>query len=403
MNRRSLTTFATVAVMVFFFWGMGRLFSLRFTSGEAYPPGSSLRADPRGTRVLHDSLASLSGFQVRRNFDSLTHLVLDPQGHTLILAGYDADLFQKPVPKPVVAELDRFAREGGRVVLALAYVRPADLTNSWMGVRRTLRSGPRTTVNPANQSLADAWGIAVEPSTGASLEATTEVSATTLPARIPWPGVRRFQPRDESWKPVYIRDAEAVVVERPLGRGTLVLLADDYLLSNEALRHRREPQFLTWLVGENRRIVFDETHLGLSQPPGLASLLRRYQLGGAVLGALLVAGLYLWQQAVPFLPRRVADTESGADGETEPVAGRETAAGFRNLLQRAVPAAELTPALFAQWRDSAGRRCAVERLRDAQDVINLENARPPGERDPVGAFQKLAARLNPDSRHPDSI
>ncbi len=249
MNRRSLTTFATIAVVAIFFWGMGRLFLLRFTSGEAYPPGSSLRADPRGTRVLLDSLASLSGFQVRRNFDSLAHLVPDPEGSTLFLTGYDVDLFQKSVPKPVVAELDRVAREGGRVVLALAHVRSADLTNSWTGVRRTLRGGPGAPVNPANQSLADAWGIAVEPSTGASPEASVEASGATLPGRIAWPGVRRFQLRDESWTRVYTRDAEAVVVERPRGRGKVVLLADDYLLSNEALRHRREPQFLSWLMG----------------------------------------------------------------------------------------------------------------------------------------------------------
>src|SRR4051812_40086819 len=50
--------------------GFSRLFSLRFEAGDIYPAYSSLRSDPLGCKVLHDSLREVPGLTVQRNFET---------------------------------------------------------------------------------------------------------------------------------------------------------------------------------------------------------------------------------------------------------------------------------------------------------------------------------------------
>ncbi len=397
MIRRNLALGGLLAITLLFLAGLTRLFSLRFADGDAYPPGSSRRADPRGMRALHDGLAALPGYTVRRNPDDLSRAFPDPSGHTLFLLGYAAEALREPIPQARADAYDAFARGGGRVVLALAYASVSEHTNAWFRVGRRLRQGAPSEETAAARTLTELWGFKLEADTGAAVEALHDGTVPALAARIPWVGTRIFAELKDPWRVIYARDGGAVVMQRTLGRGSVVLLADDFLASNEALRHHRETALLTWLVGSNRQIVFDETHLGLTQDPGLASLVHRYHLGGAVLGLLVLAGLYLWQQSLPFIPRiSGAEATDRIDGPA-PVLGREAAAGFRNLVRRAVPPTELAPTLFERWCDTTGRRGAADRRQDAQDILNLENARPPKQRDPLRTYHQLADVLNPKS------
>ncbi|HEX9880373.1 MAG TPA: hypothetical protein VGB25_09285, partial [Candidatus Binatia bacterium] len=59
---------ALLLVVVLFAGGLARLFVQRFERGDVYPPYSSLRTDPLGTKVLYDSLYSLPQMEVRRNY-----------------------------------------------------------------------------------------------------------------------------------------------------------------------------------------------------------------------------------------------------------------------------------------------------------------------------------------------
>ena len=56
-----------------------------------------------------------------------------------------------------------------------------------------------------------------------------------------------------------------MIVERAFAHGSLVLLADSYPLSNEALAADRNTGFLLWLIDDRRGVLFDETHLGLQR------------------------------------------------------------------------------------------------------------------------------------------
>ena len=69
-----------------FVGGLVRLFVLRYETGDVYPPYSTLRADPLGTKALAAALDDLPGLKVERNFKPLPKL--DPAGPvTLVYAG----------------------------------------------------------------------------------------------------------------------------------------------------------------------------------------------------------------------------------------------------------------------------------------------------------------------------
>ena len=69
-GRRALLAVAAL-LAAGFFAGAARLFTLRFESGDIYPPYSSLRADPLGAMALYESLAALPGASAARHMKPL--------------------------------------------------------------------------------------------------------------------------------------------------------------------------------------------------------------------------------------------------------------------------------------------------------------------------------------------
>ena len=57
---------ALIAALALLVAGLGLLFHWRLGQGDLFPAYSSLRADPLGTRALHDSLALVPGRRVER-------------------------------------------------------------------------------------------------------------------------------------------------------------------------------------------------------------------------------------------------------------------------------------------------------------------------------------------------
>ena len=74
--RRSPATYIAILIglVLVTAWAFNALIGKRFASGEVYAPGSSLRADPLGTKALHDSLNRISGIRAERNFRDLSKI-----------------------------------------------------------------------------------------------------------------------------------------------------------------------------------------------------------------------------------------------------------------------------------------------------------------------------------------
>ncbi len=387
MKPRARNLAAAGILAVVFAVSLVRLFQYRFAAGDIYPPGSSLRADPLGSKALHAALSLLPGMRVGRNHEPLARLA-EPAGTTLLILGVPPGAKGSPMPTTDETEvLERLARAGARLVVAFEHQSPESATNVWRRGFANLRASAGASTN-RDPSLDARLGFDLSATNAAGEVARRAGAFHSLRDTMPWPGGWSLAGLGPEWRAVYERAGAPVVAERPLGSGTVVLVASDYPFSNASLRRDHPSEFLAWIVGPNRRVVFEETHLGLSLQPGVAGLIRKYRLGGLIAGLAVLAALYVWRQTSRFNPPPESP-ESGA------VRGRGSAGGLLNVLRRSVPPASLPEVAFAEWRRSLGRHHALseQRLADAQELANLERAKHPRERDPADFHRRLARLL----------
>ena len=389
-SNRFLVVVLCVTVVAFAV-GLTKLFLWRFEAGDVYPPYSSLRADPLGTKALYDSLSLLPSVAVDRNYRPMAKL-LEERPATLLFLGGSLSL-----PTEDVETLEAMARQGDRVVIALPPTqqqRPAPDKNKKKPPEKPDEKEPEPAV-PLVQSLATRWKCTVDyvrlpertdkhSPPGEAQRAGTE----TLPESIPWHTTLVFTNLDAAWRVVYARDHCPVIIERPFGRGSVVVASDCYLLSNEALWRDRHPALLGWIIGANHHVIFEETHFGIGENPGIAALIRRYRLHGLFAALLVVAGLFVWKNAIPFVPPYTEEVFDGGD----PVAGRDSATGFVNLLRRSIPRHEILNVCFAEWK-KAFVSLRGDKLERMQEVVAAQNDLPARQRTPTATYRALSRIL----------
>ena len=100
--------------------GVVRLLDLRYAAGDVYPPYSSLRSDPLGSRVLHDALLLLPGLEVGRRTTPLHDLDRETATVVLVLGADRREALSRATPAARV--LPSLAARGARVVVTLAPV-----------------------------------------------------------------------------------------------------------------------------------------------------------------------------------------------------------------------------------------------------------------------------------------
>ncbi|HSY19493.1 MAG TPA: DUF4350 domain-containing protein [Candidatus Acidoferrales bacterium] len=194
------------------------------------------------------------------------------------------------------------------------------------------------------------------------------------------------------WATIYQRDKKTpVVIERKFGAGTVVLVADSYPFSNEAMFKDRSASLISWMLGGGREVIFEEAHLGIVEQPGMASLMRRYQLHGLIFSLIFLSGLFVWKNAISLVPPHEA---SGGDAGLV-VAGRDSASGFVNLVRRSISPAEIINVCFAEWKKSGVRMAAMspEQRRDLEQLIQQQAALDPNHRKPVENYRVISQIL----------
>lgn len=411
--------------------GLLHLFNLRFEAGDVYPPYSSLRADPLGARALHDSLAEL--VEVRRNFRPLERL---DDGHNTVLLHLGTGTEDLRFTTNQYRAFEQFVRTGGRLVIALHPEYVAARTNRFATKAPTRNARPNAPPNVpptagTNQppsplpgrlrdSMEDArrepirlrWDVdfghapLVRADGPASYRPATATKAGTLPpdaAALPDQLAVHtsvyFEPSAPNWRAIYVRKEGTnrfpVVLERSFGHGSIVLAADAYPFSNEALRQAREARLLTWCLGGRPQVIFDETHLGTAGDPGIAAMARRYRLHGLAAALVVLALLFIWRNAASFLPPAGRELEAEA---THQVAGRDSAEGFINLLRRNIAPVDLLKTCLEQWQHTAaaspGRKPTAARLARMQQLVDEQNALDPRHRQPVQTYRRFCEILN---------
>jgi hypothetical protein len=393
-----------------FMLGLVQLFQLRFENGDVYPAYSSLRTDPLGAMAFYESLEKISGLSARRDFSDSNRLPETPQTVYLHLAGSRSEW--RWTPSDLFHELQNFLAHGNRLVItffpqteSFAFRNHAneEETNSVKTAKS--KDEKATAVKPVKKrkknaddlsiSLENEWGfhpsfekLAADGDTYTPARVVNQTDLP-LPPELDWHSGLILTNSSSAWRTIYARGTNAVVIERPFGKGSVVIATDSYFLSNEAMVKDRHADLLAWLVGGNRNVVFDEAHLGIVEHSGVAALLRKYRLHGVAAGLLLLAGLFIWKNSTSLVPPH-------AGGENDDcVTGKDSASGFVNLLRRGIAPRDLLATCFAEWKKSttAGGKISSTRFQQAEAIINSENALPNKERNPVAAYKKISNTL----------
>jgi hypothetical protein len=365
--------------------------------------------------ALYESLERLPGLSVRRDHSAANRL---PEGkNTTYLHLAARTLEWDWLPKETWKEIDAFLLNGGR--LAVTFFPEKRKPSRFLDEEEEPDSGkpkkseksgdePDRKTEPRRKkstrdaagaipmdSLKEHWGVEfafarLETGDGETY-APAEVinrSRLPLPAVLDWHSATIFTNLDKSWRTLYARGANPVVIERRFGSGTVVMATDSYFLSNEAMLKDRHADLLAWLVGPNQNVFFDEAHHGLVEASGVATLIRKYRLHGLAAGLILLAGLFIWKNSVSLVPPH------GNENPQPYVAGKDARAGFVNLLRRNIPARDVLAACLAEWKKSSAQTPARSvRCAKAQAVVDAENALPPRGRDPVRAYQTICRIL----------
>lgn len=365
-------------------FGLCRLFVLRFQTGDVYPPYSSLRTDPLGTKILYDALAQVRGFTVSRNFRPLDK-IQDQENTTIFLAAASPTLWEYDD----VESLEKLAKVGGaRIVVALSPVRGASGERESKPAKKSGKDkdeGEPESRPLGFDELGKRWGFGVGYHTLPARDEPPKARATTADTEpaLSWHTALYFRKLGPEWRVLFNSSEAPVIIERPFGKGSIVMASDSYFLSNEAMRAERAPRLLAWLTGARSKLVFDETHLGVGENPGIAALIGKYHLAGLVAAIAALAGLFVWQTASPFLPPKV-----DADG-AHTVAGRDSASGFVSLLRREIAPSRLIEVCLDQWKKSFAH--TPEKL--SGTLERIEAAAAQGSRDPAGAYRTISQIL----------
>ncbi len=387
-------------LLIAFLFGVGHLFVLRFQTGDVYPAYSSLRSDPLGTRVFYDSLENLADITLRRNYRFLRSFKPEPDT-TLFYLGISADDYDT-VPQGLIKVFDRLAESGGRLVLSFLPINQKHEENTKLKKEPESQKaenveGPEKSKENDPISIRNHWGIGFEfnqnlPVKDGSYLALDAVSSRRdLPAVISWHSNLYFDLLDKSWQVLYSSEGYPVMIERPFGKGSLVLCADSFFISNEALRSERQPQLLAHLVGHHSNIIFDEAHFGIYKQPSVVALLRHYRFHWVFLVLAVMALMFVWKNAVYFVPPRKDDVPSGADV----VSDKDYTRGLIAMLRRNIPRGEILQVCGQEWERTFKKDKRIQPVvfEGVKEILRTQAPSSKNRMDTVNGYRKISRTI----------
>ncbi len=424
-------------LLVLFGFGVTRLFILRFETGDVYPACSSLRSDPLGTRALYESLVNLDNVRVKRNFIWRDSTSFEPQT-TLFYLGASANEFES-VPKTMMGVFDRLTQSGGRLIISFLPVtrkndggapQTSDPDQEAAGSgassekktksanrtggdgKRSAGESPKKSETPGADdrrsadpegavpmvSIKKHWGLDIAFKDMLPVEDDKRLpidAATTrrgFPAFISWHSNLYFELSDDAWQTLYSYEGLPLIVERPYGKGSIVMCADSYFLSNEALLSERHTRLLVWLIGGHTNLVFDEAHHGLYKQPSVAQLIRHYRFHWFFAVLAMLALLFVWKNAVYFIPPSAEANKQGA----EVVSEKDYTQGLIALLRRNFSGDQILQICAREWVQTfkKNRRIRAGTFKHVRDLAESGSADSIQNKDPVETYQNIGSLIN---------
>ena len=419
-------------VIALFVVGVIQLFMLRFKAGDIYPPYSSLRSDPLGTKVFYASLQRFNELQVQRNFARMSTL---PTGNGSTLFFLGAELGQLThAPESFFKEMERWMATGGRLVISLrppAKRKDRKKTTKTPSQQDSESKSPDEDQNQAAEdsdattdenssseekqpgenktrkkkwksgysSMKKQWGVSIGnvPTDPAPTGGVTAVPSGDMPFdNVDWHSGFKVLSMTSNWQPILSVGEQPVMIERRLWSGSIVLATDSFFFSNEALSRTRNTPLLTWLLDGRSKIIFDERHLGVVHSPGLAKLVRHYRFHWFAASALLLMALFIWKNARPFIPAREQDHEQSFDYASD----KDSYQGLISLLRRNLPAGRILSVCIAEWKKTieTNRSISESKINSVDAFRKKWDQTRGADQNPVSAYRKISKILMEGNR-----
>jgi hypothetical protein len=317
VKRSAWLLFAVAALL--FAGGLWQLANRELAGGGVYPEYSSLRADPDGSKLLFDALGRLPGIAVERNFLPL-NAVQEEHAAILMIGVPPQSLDTEAELHPIEA----LAFAGNRVLVAfhfergLSELRLPTLERRWGARTGVDRSGPR--------------------------------------------GHPFFFRESQGWTALRVSGEKILAMERTLGSGSILLVAESAGFANSGVWAGRETDLVSQAIGDYRRVVFDESHLGIAESGSLLAMARRFGLMGFAAGLGICALLFVWKSVSGFPPP--APVREGARF------GIDAQAGLVTLLRRHIAAKDLPAACWRAWLETNRRSVPEDRIARVEQILS---------------------------------
>ncbi len=426
--------------------GVVKLFLLRFEAGDVYPAYSSLRSDPLGSRAFYRSLENINATLVSRNYLRLHNLKFEECTAFFYvgIAAFDSE----SVSSEWLKVFERLTNAGGRLLLSFLPVekKPADwrMSKCFAPTEKVAdkekarqNDGKRDSENlsephaaekasnssndndkkpqtapgrhipdtPGNcVSLKAQWGLTLA---FADKPADTAVNRSDdlsqmhiqgLPESISWHTALFFDELEDDWRVIYTADGRPAIIERPYGKGSLVMAADSFFLSNEALRSERHPELLAWMIGNSATVVFDETHFGIFKHPGVLSLIQNYRFHWFIFGVAILAFFFIWKNSVYFIPPRKGNPSQQSE---DFISDRDSTQGLISLLRRNIPKRQLLQTCAREWERSIQpeKRFQNDKFKQIKSVLQMIERQSPKSIDPLVGYRRIIKIISKGRRY----
>ncbi len=344
MNRPGVAA-AGVALLLLFGVVVFESVVRRAENYSYYPDYSSLNNEDTGLKAYYETLVRL-GVSVSRNYRPF--LKLEGQKATVIYAGPNLGDFRSRSEKDL-EQFERVAQSGARVLILFQTreIRYEKIALPKPAVKPPGKGplGPRDEMKPRVDAMRKRWGVEETETEVTNKQRPTGAEGLT-PSVVRRDVLWHFAKWDPLWKPVLLgSDGDPVLLERTFGQGSIGLLVAVEPFTNYRLLTKPDTSLLAVTMTGRRPLIFDEAHLGVEEIDTIAGLSRKHHFEWILLGFLTLAALYIWRNAVSFIPPLQPAAEGG-------VKGRDAHSALSSLLAQSVGRDKLLNEIAGEWKRS---------------------------------------------------
>ncbi|MBF0225241.1 MAG: DUF4350 domain-containing protein [Desulfobacterales bacterium] len=368
-NKKILSAFF-IFIVLFFTWGIFKLFSLKFQRGDIYPPYSSLRSDPLGSKAFYESIKNL--IYTERNYLSLKKFEkLNNGNQTFFCLGisiYDFMLNNEEELK----SLEKFVKKGGRLIIAFFPL---------------LKYSDSSEKSKKDNKIVDLWDVSIN----SKLEAFDykDISKFTLNESVfgyvPINTSLYFSIENTEWKALLSIDEYPIIIENTWEKGSIILCADSYFFSNECLQKYRSTDLFSYMIGYSDKVIFDEFHFGIAQSENVSDFIISSRLYWFIIVLFVIFGLFIWKNSMPLVPLNEEFEKEYL------ISDKDYGKGLIGLIKQNISQKDLLNICFIEWKKTINlyKKIDPQKLNRIKEIIGKESHKPFNQQNLIKSYNAI--------------